>query len=458
MTRVNSIELYNRLRLEYPVFEYEGFNLRVSGNDLAIEFEYNIPGLCRFRPVSVIKTRNLVPGLEKLIADRDPLIENLAFNIGMIELVSYWKATCSPTIVIKPATLTTAQIAWWKNLYYHGQGEFFFLNSLAPSQDSFVELKPAGSRSFESSSANLADKFLVPIGGGKDSAVTLDLLLSEGKKILPMIINPRGATIQTIEAAGLEINDVLVINRSIDPGLLDLNARGFLNGHTPFSAMLAFYTLMASALTGYGNIALSNESSASEATVPGTNINHQYSKSWEFENDFRDYCRRFISPDFNYFSLLRPLSELQIARIFSGLTTYHEVFRSCNAGSKTDSWCGQCPKCLFTYIMLGAFTGLPEATRILGKEMLNDPGLGAVLDELCGFSANKPFECVGTTEEVRQALEMIISREVPAENPLLVTRYLNLRSGQPPVPDFTRPDALHFVRPDLMELLMKKLR
>ena len=153
-------------------------------------------------------------------------------------------------------------------------------------------------------------------------------------KNTPLIMNPRGATVGCIEADGRTIDDVIVIQRTIDPLLLKFNSQGYLNGHTPFSAMLAFYTLLAAKLRGVCNIALSNEGSANEATVIGLGVNHQYSKSLEFENDFREYVRQHISPAYNYFSLLRPLSELQIAMLFSRLDEFHEVFRSCNVGSK----------------------------------------------------------------------------------------------------------------------------
>lgn len=41
-------------------------------------------------------------------------------------------------------------------------------------------------------------------------------------------------------------------------------------------------------------VILSNESSANEPNVKGTKINHQYSKTVEFENDFRNYEMEYI--------------------------------------------------------------------------------------------------------------------------------------------------------------------
>ena len=106
-----------------------------------------------------------------------------------------------------------------------------------------------------------------------------------------------------------------------------------------------------------------------------------------------------------YFSFLRPLSELQIASLFARYEAYHPVFRSCNVGSKTDSWCGHCPKCLFTWIILSPFLTRGQLTAIFGKDLMADASLQPVLEELNGTAAVKPFECVGTVEEVQACLK-----------------------------------------------------
>lgn len=138
--------------------------------------------------------------------------------------------------------------------------------------------------------------------------------------------------------------------------------------------------------------------------MPDSEINHQYSKSIAFENDFRDYVKRYISADIQYFSFLRPLSELQIAQQFALCVPYFNHFKSCNAGSKTDVWCGSCPKCLFTWIILSPFISLKNLTDIFGKNMWKDKSLKPVLLQLAGLTDIKPFECVGTVDEVRACL------------------------------------------------------
>ncbi len=349
----------------------------------------------------------------------------------MIELISYWKATCSPMIEIKAGQLNEEQINWWKELYFNGLGEFFYLNTIDASRENFINISSHGKTHEKIEDEFFKNEYIIPIGGGKDSVVTLELLKNNGMKVHPLIMNPRGATIDTVLASGLTMDDTIIINRSIDPVLLQLNYRGFLNGHTPFSAMLAFYTLLASALTGYRNIALSNEASANEATIPGSDINHQYSKSIDFERNFRDYYSRYILKEFNYFSFLRPLNELQIVSIFSKLEKYHKVFKSCNVGSKTNTWCGNCPKCLFTHIMLSAYKGTDYADQIIGMPMLNREENTAYFDELCGFSAIKPFECVGTLNDVQTAMKRIIQLTPEYNMPLLAKRFIDLAHTLP---------------------------
>lgn len=72
-------------------------------------------------------------------------------------------------------------------------------------------------------------------------------------------------------------------------------------------------------------MALSNESSANESTVKGSTVNHQYSKSFKFEEDFHRYEAEYLPGSAYYFSMLRPLSEFQIARFFAQQKQYHAI-------------------------------------------------------------------------------------------------------------------------------------
>lgn len=403
---IENIDKYNALRKQYPTFCYQSFEYDITPEGMKITFLFTIGETITFMPTITIPQREFYKwnGITKEQYDL------LVFNIGMIELISYWKATCSPTIVVKPYSLNEEQIKFWQKLYYNGLSEFFYINGINSTIDDFVNIKTESTCELSKTHFATTNSYIVPIGGGKDSVVTLEILSQAGKDICPMIINPRGATLDCAHIAGYERPDFIEIQRTIHPKLLELNAQGFLNGHTPFSAMLAFHSLLVAAITGRKHIALSNESSANESTIVGTNVNHQYSKSLEFENDFRSYVSSYITDDINYFSFLRPLSELQIAMFFAKNEKYFDVFKSCNVGSKTDIWCGNCPKCLFAYIILSPFIKPEVLNRIFGKQMLDDPSLQLYFDQLTGRQSTKPFECVGTIDEVNTALAMTIER------------------------------------------------
>ena len=415
MKRNENQQRFDDLREQFKNFTFYQQEVRLEEGALKMTFHFSLDDHYYFHPTMSIPSRPFYHW-ESIPMEQ---LESLAFQIGMVELVSYWKLACPKTVVVKPFDLKLCQKKWWRHLYYQGLGEFRYLNGIECSEHDFLQIESGTNRDFQplrhcewsiAERRNPTCAVLIPVGGGKDSVVTLECLRSE-MPVIPLILNPRGATVSCVEAAGYTMDDVAVIDRTLDPTMLRLNNEGFLNGHTPFSALLAFLTLLVSAGTGSKYIALSNESSANESTVPGTDINHQYSKSIEFERDFRDYVKQHLSEEIQYFSFLRPLNELQIASLFSQCTAYHEVFRSCNAGSKTDSWCGKCPKCLFTWIILSPFLSRERLIEIFGKDLMTDAELRPIFEELNGTSAVKPFECVGTVEEVRACVDFMKDRK-----------------------------------------------
>ncbi len=400
MKRTDNQAKFEALRRGFSTFTFVKQTVERTDGKLFLAFDFSLDDRYHFRPTLEIPARPFF--------DWDGIpeaqLQSLAFQIGMTELVSYWKIACPKRVVVKPFSLTESQKIFWKKLYYNGLGEFLYLNSITVSEADLMAIETDDSQPFAKVDLSLEEKTLVPVGGGKDSVVTLECLRRE-MPVIPLIVNPRGATLDCVKTAGYDQNDFIVIHRTLDPTMLKLNAEGYLNGHTPFSALLAFISVLVAFGSRSKYIALSNENSANEATVPGTNINHQYSKSIEFERDFRNYVAANLNDKVQYFSFLRPLNELQIASLFAQCEAYHPVFRSCNVGSKTNSWCGHCPKCLFTWIILSPFLSREKLTAIFGKDLLNDSTLRPIFEELNGTAPVKPFECVGTVEEVRACVE-----------------------------------------------------
>ena len=415
---------FDALRKEFSTFTFENQTVSRENGTLSLAFDFSLDDRYHFRPTLEIPAR---PFFEWESIPEE-VLQFLAFQIGMTELVSYWKIACPKRVVVKPFALTESQKRFWRKLYYNGLGEFLYLNGITVSEEELMEIEgidtltsfgmtclqnPADhvmpndeGVSASMGSIKFKEQTLVPIGGGKDSVVTLECLRRE-MPVIPMIVNPRGATLNCVKTAGYSEDEFIVINRTLDPTMLQLNAEGYLNGHAPFSALLAFISILVAFGSRSKYIALSNENSANESTVPGTNINHQYSKSIEFESDFRKYVAENLNDKVQYFSFLRPLSELQIAKLFAQCEAYHPVFRSCNVGSKTDSWCGHCPKCLFTWIILSPFLSREKLIEIFGKDLMADASLRPIFEELNGTAAVKPFECVGTVEEVQACMEAV---------------------------------------------------
>ncbi|MBQ7540767.1 MAG: hypothetical protein IJT44_00575 [Clostridia bacterium] len=423
---------FDELRERYPVFAYDGYRIEREPDGVRLSFDFSVDGLCSFHPETFIFTKDLT----LCGAFDSPAAQAIVYSLGLTEAVSYYKAVCSPVMEVRCGTLTAEQKRWWQKLWFNGLGEFLYRNGINTTQEELVQIRCDEAWAVPPADFRPSGTHIVPIGGGKDSAVTLSLLGERIDRIYGFTVNDQPARTETAAAAGLPQSRIIRTKRTIDPQLLRLNREGFLNGHTPFSAIVAFLSLYCAYLTGAGEIILSNESSANESTVKCADVNHQYSKSYTFEQDFTAYVRDCLGLPTRYFSLLRPFNEMQIAKQFAALPQYHAVFRSCNAGSKTNVWCCNCAKCLFVYCILSPFLS-PEALEgIFGEALLDKTSLTADFDALCGFTDVKPFECIGTVREVRAALWRTAGnyRAAARALPALLQRFVQADAPRPDDP------------------------
>lgn len=397
---------FDELRKKHTTFTYKDFLIDETDSEITVTYQFEIEGLSEFAPKWVMKKPQ---GKRAFKSDR--IFKELVFSLGMVELVSYWKISCAPQVNVLCGQLCHKQIKFWKELYFSGLGEFFYRNRISTDIDSFMTINSFG-RKQEGYEQKVVDNgtCLIAIGGGKDSVVSLEVLRSNYDKNYCFIINPRGATLDCAKTAGYEDSHIISLKRTLDKNMLDLNAKGYLNGHTPFSAIVAFSSVLSAYINGIKNVVLSNEASANESTVKNSDVNHQYSKSFKFESDFNGYEREFIDSGVFYFSLLRPMSELQIAEYFATKEKYHSVFQSCNVGSKENKWCADCSKCLFVSIILSPFLSLEKLCRIFGKNLLDEKSMEGYFTQLIGLCDEKPFECVGSRKEINTAICMAIKR------------------------------------------------
>ena len=421
----NSLK-FQEYRNKYKEFCFNNYSVKEDSQAIYLQYEFEIPNLTKFNPQIKILKKNL-----KFKDINISYAKNMIFHIGLIELISYWKCICSPKIIIKCGYLNKKQIEWFKKLYFYGLGELFYTNNIKTNINDFVNIECSKEKN-EFNYEEIKDPsngYIVPIGGGKDSVVTLETLKINNKTDYALIVNPKPVMLQCAKIAGLEDNNIIEIYRQIDQNLINLNKQGFINGHTPFSAMLAFLTYFVAYLLSKKYVALSNENSANESNIIGEKINHQYSKSYEFECDFEEYSKEYLKAPVKYFSFLRPLNELQIAKIFAKKEKYHKTFKSCNVGSKEKEWkwCCNCAKCLFAYIILSPYLYKEKLVQIFGEDLFEKGSLLQTFIELIGKGETKPFDCVGTFEEVNFAISKTIQNlEAKNENlPYLLKYYKN---------------------------------
>lgn len=270
---------------------------------------------------------------------------------------------------------------------------------------------------------------LVPIGGGKDSLLTIELLKAHGFDFDLFTLGTSFVQQRTAEVVG---KAPMVVQRILDPKMLELSKAGEVyNGHVPITTIYQFTGLLLALLQGYGYVVFSNERSASEGNLEylGQTINHQWSKSLEAELLIRDYVSKLVTRDVVPFSLLRPLSELDIVRRFAAFPQYFPVFSSCNRNFTVGSaqpqaergayWCGGCPKCAFVFAMLAAFLPKAEVVGIFGKDLFADANLLQLFRDLLGTGTCKPFECVGTADEMAVALSRAQAKGEYKDEPIM---------------------------------------
>ncbi len=350
--------------------------------------------------------------------------------LHLIAGVSYYKAAVPPEIRIESYAIDADTAAMLETIYLNGLGEFAYRNGLnlhgkirfphlPPSQPS-----PASGGMSDAPALGLREHALVAIGGGKDSLVSIEALRAAGVEQTVTWIG--GSQLIRACAERTEL-PTLNLGRALAPQLFDFNREGAWNGHIPVTAVNSAILVFAAVLLGANQVAFSNERSASYGSlIEGTGeVNHQWSKGWAFESAFGDYVQREIAADLHYYSLLRPLSELAVARQFAKTDRYDAHFSSCNRNfhilgeRPANRWCGVCPKCHFVFLALAPFMPKPRLVGIFGRNLLDDPAQTPGYDALLEYQDHKPFECVGEGRESRAAMAALAGRPEWREDALV---------------------------------------
>jgi hypothetical protein len=381
--------------------------------------------------------------------------------LHLVAGVSYYKAGMNRRIEVSDRRSLDGLHDFLTELYVRGLAEFGYVNGVdVAARIAFPDDQAQpGLSGHTARPLILPERALVAMGGGKDSLVGLDIIQRAGVSVMPVCVGDSELIRRTVKEAGLPL---IAIGRTLAPELSQMNRAGAMNGHVPVTAINSAILLCASILYGFRYVVFANERSADEATLvtaDGNEVNHQYSKSSDFEEGFRRVVAEQVSPDIEYFSILRPCSELDIVRQFCGMKRFHAIYSSCNRnfhldGPRVDGrWCGDCPKCRFAALSLAVFMSPEQVRAIQGVDLLDDPGQEEGFRALCGLGRDKPFECVGEAGESRAALAALGMMDRWKEHAVVKALLPDLLSvSVPDLETLLQPAGRHFIPRDIFSV------
>jgi len=439
----------------YKTFIFESYEYLPKKG--VIELRYSLDG-----EVNFLETLTLPGEFSPAQGVNEAELDRALSMLHLIGGISYYKTCLPEAIDVKTEELSQEHADFWTTVYTHGLGEFFFRNDIDFRNRIRFPGTPGSALSPLVPQQKPSGRVLVPIGGGKDSMVTIELLKNAG---LDVTLFRLGAHPIVNELARLTGLPMISVKRSLSPALFRLNEEGALNGHVPITAYVSALTVVLSLIYGFDTVAMSNERSANIGNVDfhGMDINHQWSKGLAFERLFRDYLKKYVTADVNYVSLLRPFSELRITQLFTEFPQYHGVATSCNTNWKIArkpsdiKWCGHCPKCAFVFAMMAAYLPLDRVTKIFGKNLFDDVALLPLYRSLWGIEGWKPFECVGTPEETNAAFFLAHERG-DADKTIVMKAFLHdvvptIKDPKALIADALKPSDEHELSDPLLRIL-----
>ncbi len=385
-------------------------------------FTFSVPRFGDFTETVVFPDRVNLREMDASL--RDDLACLAAIPIG----ASYYKA--APAERIAPEFAMTASGRHLTELVYGpGLGEFYVRNALGYPPCFTIAADVRGDAAkfpvFQESAAQAA----VAFGGGKDSHVAANVIRAAGvePEYVSLVLSERvSARLQ-----GMSETPVTMLHRTIDPRLIEISRSGeALNGHIPITGINSCLMMLYAAAKGLDWVVFANERDASEPTMEanGYSVNHQFSKSLEFENALRDGFMAAGAP-VQYFSVLRPVSALWIGRYLATKAAGAlDIFASCNrnfvfAGpdvlEEGRRWCGRCSKCVYTAVLLAPFLSVIRHAEVFQGQPLHDPDNARYLREIAGLTGAKPWECVGERREVACTITHLLSHPEWSKVPLI---------------------------------------
>lgn len=391
-------------------FHYTGYS--VQNDSRTVHFNY---GLTRDVLVHNFTETLVFPVSLKLDSSMQSALRALHLALG----ISYYKIFLPPSIV-HSYEMDAYEADFWNDVFRNGLGEFLYVNKL--SKDQVAQFNEQAGTSFKRGQApKLTDKALLGIGGGKDSIVAGELLKNLGIKTEGFVMatgEQLGQSKAVADIMGIPLN---AVGRTLDPQLMNLQMEpGAYRGHVPISLIFGLVGTVLALCQNAAYVAVANEASSSTPTTEweGEAVNHQWSKSFSFEKSLQAYIKKHIAEELNYFSAIRPLTSIAVAKKFVQYPQYFEVFTSDNFVFRIDPskrpngrWSLESPKSLSSFILLAPWLSDSEMTRIFTQNFLDQPELEHLFMELTGIEGHPPLDCVGTIEELVLSLNLLAEKD-----------------------------------------------
>lgn len=383
-------------------FEYLDYSFNTEDKKATFNFRMN------FKEKESLNFTETIEFFDEFTDYSEEYLRNVLDNLHIALGLSYYKLYVPSEIVLSKA-ISKGQADFWNTVFLKGLGEFLFRNNLHPDK---IAKFPFEEIETKTTNINQKNRSLVGIGGGKDSIVTGEIFKEHDHDFDGFIIETERS--YPIAENVLEVMKVngLKVNRKLDSKIFEEHPESY-NGHIPISAIFAFIGLATCCLYDYSYFVVSNEYSSNFGNHEheGLTINHQWSKSQEFEEMFQDYTNTFIGTGITYFSSIRPFYEIRIVEMFTKYPEYFKTFSSCNNAYKVNKersdklWCNNCAKCVFLYTLLSAYLGPKDLEEIFQENLYEREDLLQNFKDILGLGNMKPFDCVGTFSECQTALK-----------------------------------------------------
>lgn len=386
-------------------FLYRGF--RISPDRRTVDFDYTIS--------RAGDEHNLTESLTFPLPLKDTPQQLAGLRALHLALgVSYYKIFLPPAIE-QPYAMDEAEAGFWNEVWQNGLGEFLYVNKLPVEQLAKFTAQDGEKYEIESSS-DRAEGTLLGIGGGKDSIVAGELLKALEVPVTGFVMatgEQRGQAQAVANTMGVPM---LAVNRVLDKQLLTLQGRPeAYRGHIPISLIFGLVGTTLAIASDKTYVVVANEASASipRVTWQERAVNHQWSKSFGFEQTLQRYIQEHIAPSVTYFSAIRQLTSVGVAKLFANYQQYFEVFTSDNFVFRIDSarrpngrWSLESPKSLSSFMLLLPWISEADMLRIFGRNFLDEPSLEPLFLALTGQEGEPPLDCVGTVEELVLSLNL----------------------------------------------------